>query len=406
DRVEGAPQLQHGKQRHRLAARDAVAREARDPPRAPALYDLGAQARLAGARLANDADHLSAAAARALERGGERGHFTVAPDERGEAAGPGAIEARAERPHRLEIKVPDGLTHALDGGPAQILELEVSLDEACRVLGDTDVPRLGERLHALGEADDVSLGCELHVQIVADSPDDDLARVEPDADRERHVVLGADLTRVGADGVTQMKRRVAGALRVILVGDRRTEECHGAVPDELVDEAFEALDAVAEEEEEALHDLRPRLGVEVLCQLHRALHVDEEDADLLALALDRGFRLADLLGEERRVRGRWRRRPTADRQRPAAAAGEFLAGLDRGAAGGAPPGECGAALRAEMTVGPVVVMTRRTAHRASSPPRCQSGTHFTGTSAGAPLVLIKTTTNLAGLVLLAFRSTI
>jgi len=52
-----------------------------------------------------------------------------------------------------------------------------------------------------------------------------------------------------------MKRRVAGALRVILVGDRRTEECHGAVPDELVDEALEALDAVAEDEEEALHDL-------------------------------------------------------------------------------------------------------------------------------------------------------
>jgi len=110
-------------------------------------------------------------------------------------------------------------------------------------------------------------------------------------------------------------------------------------------------------------------------------------------------------GEERRVSWRSCRRPTADRQRYAAAAAEFLVGLDRGAAGGAPPGECGAALRAETTVGPVVVVTRWTAHRASSPPRCQYGTHFTGTSAGAPLVLIKTTTNLAGLVLLAFRST-
>ena len=112
-------------------------------------------------------------------------------------------------------------------------------------------PRLGERLHALREANDVSLGRELHAQVVADSPDYDLARVEPDADRERHAVLGADLARVRAGGGTQMVRRVAGALRVILVGDRRAEECHAAVPGELVNEALEALDAVAEDAEEA-----------------------------------------------------------------------------------------------------------------------------------------------------------
>lgn len=84
------------------------------------------------------------------------------------------------------------------------------------MLRETDVPRLGERLFALREADDVSLGRELHAQVVANSPDYDLARVEPDADRERHAVLGADLARVRAGGVTQMERRVAGALRVIL----------------------------------------------------------------------------------------------------------------------------------------------------------------------------------------------
>src|SRR5262249_60936827 len=97
--------------------------------------------------------------------------------------------------------------------------------------------------------------------------------------------------------------------------------------------------------------------------------------------------------------------PTADRQRYAAAAAEFLADLDRGAAGGTPHGQFGAALGAETTVGPVVVVTGRTAHWASSPPRAQSDSHLTGTSAGAPLALIKTTRNLAGLVLLAFRST-
>jgi hypothetical protein len=38
-------------------------------------------------------------------------------------------------------------------------------------------------------------------------------------------------------------------------------------------------------------------------------------------------------------------------------------------------------------------------------PLCPSSSHFTGTSAGAPLSLIKTTRNFAGWVPLAFRST-
>ena len=212
----------------------------------------------------------------------------------------------------------------------------------------------------------MSLRRILHAQVVADAPDDDLARVEPDAHGERHAVLGADLARVRAGGVTQMERGVAGALRVILVGDRRAEKRHAAVSGELVDEALEALDAVAEHAEEALHDLRPRLGVELLRQVHRALHVDEEDDDLLALALDRGFRPADLLGEERHMRCRCSRRPPADRQHRAAAAAEFLADRDRCAAGGTAHGQFGAALGAEATVGPVLVVTRRTTHWVSA----------------------------------------
>ena len=131
-------------------------------------------------------------------------------------------------------------------------------------------------------------------------------------------------------------------------------------------------------------------------------------------------------------------------QRRAAAAAEFLADLDRRAAGGTPHGQFGAALRAEATVGPVVVVTGRTAHwvselfeiglaelgqhhidgivaeRLGAPLRrepaqpvgdlhgphfCLSNSHSTGRSAGAPLSLIRNTTNLAGLVLLALRST-
>src|SRR6266404_1091695 len=100
-------------------------------------------------------------------------------------------------------------------------------------------------------------------------------------------------------------------------------------------------------------------------ELHRARHVDEEDGDLLALALDRGCRLADLLRADWRVGWQWRGRLPADRQRRATAAAESLVDLDRSAAGGTPRGQSGAALRAEVTVGPVVVVTGRTAHGVS-----------------------------------------
>ena len=90
---------------------------------------------------------------------------------------------------------------------------------------------------------------------------------------------------------------VAGALGVILVRDRRAEERHDAFAGEFVDETLAALDAVGEEAEEALHDLRPRFGIELFRQLHRSLHVGEEHGHLLALAFEGGLRLPDLLGE-------------------------------------------------------------------------------------------------------------
>ncbi len=142
--------------------RDAASFEDRDAARATALDELGAQARLAGARLGHHAHHLTAAAASAFERRLENGHVAVAPDERGEPAGARTIEAGAKRPHGFEVEERDRLAHAFDLGAPQILQLEVALDEPRRVLGETDVPRLGECFHALRQADDVPLGRELH----------------------------------------------------------------------------------------------------------------------------------------------------------------------------------------------------------------------------------------------------
>jgi hypothetical protein len=164
------------------------------------------------------------------------------------------------------------------------------------VLGQQRLAGLGELLHALCEADRMALGRVVHAQVVADLADHHFARVEPHAHGEAQAVAPPEFVRVAAQLIAQPKRRVARSLGVVLVGDRSTEERHDPVARVLVDRALEAVHAVGQDLEEAVQDPVPLLGVHLLGQLHRALHVGEENGDLLALALQGGLALEDLVG--------------------------------------------------------------------------------------------------------------
>ena len=110
--------------------------------------------------------------------------------------------------------------------------------------------------------------------------------------------------------VLKVKRRVTRTWRVVLVGDRRAEQRHDAVAGVLVDGALEAVNAVGKDQEEAIEDLVPLLGVDLLGELHGPLHVGEQHRHLLALTFESGARGQDLLGEVfRRVGARVRSRP-------------------------------------------------------------------------------------------------
>jgi hypothetical protein len=50
-------------------------------------------------------------------------------------------------------------------------------------------------------------------------------------------------------------------LRVVLVGDGRTEQRHDPVARVLIDRAFEAMDALVQQGEEAIHHVMPRLWI-------------------------------------------------------------------------------------------------------------------------------------------------
>src|SRR5262249_41228053 len=165
-----------------------------------------------------------------------------------------------------------------------------------------------------------------------------------------------------------MQRRVARPLRVVLVRDWGAEERHDAVARELVHRPLEAMHTRGENGEEAIDDVVPLLGIELLGKLHRALHISEEHGDLLSLALQGGTGAENLLGEVRRGIGCGRSlsESRSSRQRGAAAPAELLARLDGPAARRTRAAEAAPTLRAEAAVRAVAVTARRAAERAAN----------------------------------------
>ena len=200
-------------------------------------------------------------------------------------------------PHPDELEDLDRVPRPLHWGTPQRRKLEVALDQVRRALGHADAARLGQRLHALRQAHRVTLRGVVHAQVVADLADHDLARVQPDPHAEVEPAFDAQFVRVVPHLIPQPECRVARPLGVVLVRDRSTEERHDPVTGVLVDRALEAVHAVGQDREEALQDRVPDLRVQSLGELHRALHVGEQHRDLLALPLESGPRLEDLVGE-------------------------------------------------------------------------------------------------------------
>jgi hypothetical protein len=148
---------------------------------------------------------------------------------------------------------------------------------------------------------------------------------------------------------------------VVLVRDRCSEQSHDAVARVLVDRPLEAMHALSEDLEEAVHDLVPLFGVDLLGEVHRPLHVGEQHRHLLALAFDGAAGGEDRLGEVLWGVGRGSSsRGHMFPQRCTAVAAELLLYFNGRSAGGAGAAEPTPALRAEAAVGTIAVSARRT----------------------------------------------
>ena len=101
-------------------------------------------------------------------------------------------------------------------------------------------------------------------------------------------------------------------LGVTLVRDRRPEQRHHPVAEELVDRPFVVVHLVQDHLEGAVHDGVDVFGVELFRHRREARHVREQDRHLLALAFEGGLRVQNSVGE---VLGRVRARVAFGRGR-------------------------------------------------------------------------------------------
>ena len=102
-----------------------------------------------------------------------------------------------------------------------------------------------------------------------------------------HTERAVDLLCVLTHALLHSQGGVACAHGVLLVRDRRAEECHDSIPQHLVDRALVMVHGLDHAFEHRIEQAARVLGIAIGQELHRALQVREQDGHVLALALQR-----------------------------------------------------------------------------------------------------------------------
>ena len=121
----------------------------------------------------------------------------------------------------------------------------------------------------------------------------------PAASAQAHA---ASVASADAENLANFERRATlakelGANRVILMTNRRAEERHEAIAEELVHGALVTVDPGKHQLEGAVHQGGDVLEIQALGQRGETRDIHEEHGDELALTLERAARGQNLLGE-------------------------------------------------------------------------------------------------------------
>ena len=129
------------------------------------------------------------------------------------------------------------------------------------------------------------------------APTTTTACVDPHAHAELDPVQPAHFVGQGLEPALDRQGGAERPLGVTLVRDRRPEQRHHPVAEELVDRPFVAVHLVQDHLEGAVHDGADVFGVELFRHRREARYVREQDRHLPALAFEGGLRVQNSVGE-------------------------------------------------------------------------------------------------------------
>jgi hypothetical protein len=131
------------------------------------------------------------------------------------------------------MKTCSGFSGALHRHGPQVSKAEPALHQTCGVLGEVDPARLGQRLHALGQADRVAQRSRIEADILTHPARYHLTRGKPETNVEVDALRTPQTLSVGGHRCGQLPGGVARAAGMILLGHRGAEESHDSITSEL-----------------------------------------------------------------------------------------------------------------------------------------------------------------------------
>ena len=143
-------------------------------------------------------------------------------------------------------------------------------------------------------------------QIAADGAQDNLARIQSNADRKWHAMRVLKLVAIALDAGLDFQRRITRPHRVVFVGDRCSEQSHDAIAHDVIDGAFVVVDRLDHALDHGIEEALRIFRIPPDHEFHRPFDVGEHHGDLFTFAFDCRFVSETLIGEMRVILGRGR----------------------------------------------------------------------------------------------------
>ena len=192
------------------------------------------QAGFADSRLASDKDDLPVARPGLLEALKQQLQLALATDKGCQPPLSLYLQARAGDAGRDHFPGTHRLGLSLESKRPQWSGVEVACHKAVRGLGNQDPPRVSRRLETRRHVRRVPHRSVVHAQIVPDAPYYHEPSIEALPHLEADPLLALEFRLVALQGLADPQGCKDGAPCMILVRNRRSEEGHNAVAEELV----------------------------------------------------------------------------------------------------------------------------------------------------------------------------